>query len=431
MRLIAILVIFGIVLSGFAASLRDDDNDGYLEDGAPLDNCPGTENGAIVDGGGCSCSQKESISSEGLPWHCLPVTITGADAKCVERCGAVDSRASCNAPLDTEFRDSLADCPSDYCTAGGAMIDFPENGYDKCLDGKFVEYSCKIQKITPGHTNCTKAAKPAEETACSYNGNKIAQNTCLNAVMGSIVNSEYNLYCMCDEGPADLDGDGYSPYDAQKYDCNDEDARVNIGAQEICSNNVDDDCDGSVNDGCGKFCDEDKDGYYSDKLSGLQQSVCDFLKVILKLKGGNDCDDSNPYKYQNAEEKCDYIDNNCDGIDDSRHFSPNKEICDKEQKDEDCDGERNEGCECIERDEQIIFGKCRDGRKICRSGKWETVAQKDDGINDICRTQTLVAGREISGFLKEKIEVGKRFEVSAAFICEDKNGCGDVTAVLK
>jgi hypothetical protein len=59
-----------------------------------------------------------------------------------------------------------------------------------------------------------------------------------------------NGYCL--QGPDsrgnDGDGDGYN----ELGDCNDEDATVNPGAEEVCGNGVDDDCDGTIDeDDCG------------------------------------------------------------------------------------------------------------------------------------------------------------------------------------
>ena len=48
----------------------------------------------------------------------------------------------------------------------------------------------------------------------------------------------------------DLDGDGYGDRDAGGSDCDDGDAEVHPGVEEICGNGLDDDCDGLM-DGCG------------------------------------------------------------------------------------------------------------------------------------------------------------------------------------
>lgn len=90
----------------------------------------------------------------------------------------------------------------------------------------------------------------------------------------------------------DVDGDGYLALG----DCDDTNARVNRGAAEVCQDQIDNDCDGYVDEGCGGGAnDADGDGY----------SVAT-----------GDCDDTNPTVHPNAAEQCqDGIDSNCNGSD--------------------------------------------------------------------------------------------------------------------
>ncbi len=69
-------------------------------------------------------------------------------------------------------------------------------------------------------------------------------------------------------------------------DCDDSNAGVYPGAEEIPNNEIDEDCDGVV-----LIIDADGDGFNSDE----------------------DCDDSNPNTYPGAPENCDDLDNNCNG----------------------------------------------------------------------------------------------------------------------
>jgi hypothetical protein len=91
----------------------------------------------------------------------------------------------------------------------------------------------------------------------------------------------------------DADGDGYSPCDG---DCLDDFAPVNPGRPEICDG-LDTDCDGAGSDlpedEFEDFADLDEDG----------ETVCE-----------GDCDDLDPAVLQAAEEACDGVDNNCDGL---------------------------------------------------------------------------------------------------------------------
>ncbi len=91
-----------------------------------------------------------------------------------------------------------------------------------------------------------------------------------------------------DEGTEcyDDDGDGWSEYEG---DCSDGDADANPGERETDGNGVDDDCDGVVDDGS---FDEDGDGYTS---------------------WAGDCDDTDAAVYPGAPELPDGKDNDCDG----------------------------------------------------------------------------------------------------------------------
>ncbi|MBU0907143.1 MAG: putative metal-binding motif-containing protein, partial [Nanoarchaeota archaeon] len=94
-------------------------------------------------------------------------------------------------------------------------------------------------------------------------------------------------------GCADADGDGYSNHECGGYDCNDGNANVNPGTNEICGNGVDDDCDGETDmddsECAGVTCtDTDGDGYGypggdSSCLNGPEE----------------DCNDDNKYQHPN------------------------------------------------------------------------------------------------------------------------------------
>ncbi|MCB9742856.1 MAG: FG-GAP repeat protein [Alphaproteobacteria bacterium] len=114
-----------------------------------------------------------------------------------------------------------------------------------------------------------------------------------------------------DSGAVDADGDGYDVND----DCDDLDPDVNPGAEELCDD-VDQDCDGSVDEGASTtlYADNDGDGY------GVEGDTTEGCHVGdgWALQAG-DCDDSD------------------------ENISPGAaELCDEEGVDEDCDGDVNE-----------------------------------------------------------------------------------------
>ncbi|MDY0060757.1 MAG: MopE-related protein [Myxococcota bacterium] len=111
--------------------------------------------------------------------------------------------------------------------------------------------------------------------------------------------------CPTDPVCVDHDEDGYGEGEScNGPDCNDDDPDINPDEAEVCDNGKDDDCDGETDEDCAPACvDEDGDGY------GVGEG-CE----------GPDCNDDN------------------------RNVNPGKaEVCDND-RDDDCDGETDEGC---------------------------------------------------------------------------------------
>jgi hypothetical protein len=104
----------------------------------------------------------------------------------------------------------------------------------------------------------------------------------------------------------DLDGDGHN----QDVDCDDADATVNPDATEVC-NDVDDDCNGDVDDAVGDlwYADTDGDGF-GDPATETQE--CDGADGT--VADATDCDDTDGAVFPDANEVCDGADNDCDDL---------------------------------------------------------------------------------------------------------------------
>ena len=103
----------------------------------------------------------------------------------------------------------------------------------------------------------------------------------------------------------DEDEDGYTA----DIDCDDGDPTIHPGADEACDN-VDNDCDGELDEGLATewFPDDDADGFGS-----AATSVMACARPAGHVPNTGDCDDGDAFAYPGANEYCDGVDNDCDG----------------------------------------------------------------------------------------------------------------------
>lgn len=110
--------------------------------------------------------------------------------------------------------------------------------------------------------------------------------------------NQTQLSCTLQEGLSEIGGD-----------CNDTDDTIHPLAEEQCDE-VDNNCDGNIDEGVTTlwFADQDEDGFGEDIA---------FVESCEQPSGyvttGGDCNDANTAVYPNADEICDFEDNNCDG----------------------------------------------------------------------------------------------------------------------
>jgi hypothetical protein len=130
-----------------------------------------------------------------------------------------------------------------------------------------------------------------------------------------------------DPGSALLACDGVDGYVVDNTDCDDGDVAINPAAQEVCdADNVDEDCDGDVDDADGSvdastfstfYADTDADGYGDSASTNAQ---CDPGGGF--VADSTDCDDSLDTVFPEAGETCnDGVDSDCDGSGTTETFS--------------------------------------------------------------------------------------------------------------
>ncbi len=121
--------------------------------------------------------------------------------------------------------------------------------------------------------------------------------------------------CITDvESLFDRDGDGFGSVEgdcATCTDCDDDNPNVNVEEAELCDDGLDNDCDGVVDDfGVGSdgfFLDNDSDGF------GAGDPLLACTPAEGHVSNDDDCNDDDVMVHPQAEERCNDIDDDCDG----------------------------------------------------------------------------------------------------------------------
>ena len=182
----------------------------------------------------------------------------------------------------------------------------------------------------------------------------------------------------------DSDGDNYGDpaistntvvrpagYVSDNNDCDDSDAAVNPGMDEVCGDGIDNDCSGTADDGCMTWYeDADGDGYGNPFV---------FTDSVVKPPGyvadNTDCNDAMAFVNPGALEVCDGVDNNCDGNTD--------EGCNIWYRDSDGDGYGTAVSTTAilqPAGYAALTGDCNDGNAAVHPGAAETC----DGVDNDC-----------------------------------------------
>ncbi len=299
---------------GYSESGDDcDDTDPLIHPGA-LEVCDGVDNdcsGVADDGIGYEWYVDQDGDGYGDP--------TGAITACDQPEGYVADSSDCDdtdasihpgAPEPCDGLDNDCDGEVDGGTEQTWYRDADGDGYGTDTDTVFgcdapEGYVSEAGDCDDGDS----AVNPGVEEACDG-----LDNDCDGEVDEGLERLTYY---------PDLDGDGVGAEEGaveacsrpENYvttggDCDDSDAAVHPGADELC-NGIDDDCNGTVDDGWVSstwYADLDGDGWGNpdDTLTGCEQPADHVAR-------DGDCDDTDAQIHPDAEEVCDGADNDCDG----------------------------------------------------------------------------------------------------------------------
>jgi hypothetical protein len=127
------------------------------------------------------------------------------------------------------------DCNDSNANVNAGATEICGNGIDEDCSGS--DLACAV-------SGCT------DNTACNYNAAATLNNGSCTYAVAYYLDADTDGYYVSTTTACSSPGAGYTTTAGISGDCNDSNANVNAGATEICSNLLDDNCNGNVNEGC-------------------------------------------------------------------------------------------------------------------------------------------------------------------------------------
>ena len=307
---------------GWAACLECDDTSAANFPGAD-ERCDGADND-------CDGDVDETSAVDALTWYTDADTdgygdATLASTGCSSPAGTVADATDCDDsasdvnPGALEFcnlRDDDCDGTVDEGAADGSTwyADADTDGYG---DATAIQTSCDAPSgYVANNTDCDdsdRTVSPIGVESCDGADNDcngvVDEDASIDAVTW-YVDSDADTYGATTSTA--LDCDQPTGYVASSTDCDDADDTVHPGATEAC-NGVDDDCDGTTDDGATGtavwYADADADGYGN---AAVSTTACSAPAGY--VSDDTDCDDTNARVSPADSERCDSVDNDCDGV---------------------------------------------------------------------------------------------------------------------
>jgi len=261
----------------------DTDNDDYCNEAMQLVGAVGT-----CSKGGGDCNDADATVNPGKS----------------EICDNKDN--NCNGLIDE-------DCDADgdgYCTnamtCSGVVAICPAGCADCDDTNSKVNGAMKENCTTPYDDNCNGSTNELNADGCTtFYEDKDGDG------WGTV-----NSKCLCSADVA-------NKYTATKSgDCDDNDPVIFSGAANETCDGKDNNCNGSVDEGC----DKDADGYCDSALNVVTNAACPKQAAGGK---GTDCNDLDKMVNPGATENCDDVDNNCNGVTDDQCDKDGDKYCDK------------------------------------------------------------------------------------------------------
>ncbi|MFM2195645.1 MAG: hypothetical protein RL092_1245, partial [Bacteroidota bacterium] len=149
----------------------------------------------------------------------------------------VSTTTACSSPGAgyTTTAGMSGDCNDSNANVNAGATEICGNGIDEDCSGS--DLACVV-------SGCT------DNTACNYNAAATVNNGSCTYAVAYYLDADTDGYYVSTTTACSSPGAGYTTTAGISGDCNDSNANANAGATEICSNLLDDNCNGNVNEGC-------------------------------------------------------------------------------------------------------------------------------------------------------------------------------------